>query len=48
MTSAGVRIAHDTNSAKEEADAWTKAMGRIPLGDVKDVFQRVNSDFVCS
>lgn len=48
MTSAGVRMAQDTSSAREEAEAWTNAMGKMPLGEVEEVFQRVKRDFVCS
>ena len=48
ITSAGVRIAQDTSSAREEADACTKAMGKTPFGDEDVVFQRVKRDFVCS
>jgi len=47
MTSAGVRMAQETSSAKEEAEAWTKAMGRMASFLVL-VFRRVKSDFVCS
>jgi len=48
ITSAGVRMAQDTNSAREEAEAWTRAMGRTPSGEADVVFQRVKRDFVCS
>jgi hypothetical protein len=47
MTSAGVRMAQDTSSARLDADAWTRAMGRISLPLVL-VFHVVNSDFVRS
>ena len=32
ITSAGVRIAHETNSAIEDAPACTMGVGIIPLG----------------
>lgn len=48
ITSAGVRMAQDTSSAREEALAWTKAMGRTPLGDEDVVLRRVKRDFVRS
>jgi hypothetical protein len=32
MTSAGVRMAQETSSAREEAAAWITGMGRRPLG----------------
>jgi hypothetical protein len=48
MTSAGVRIAHDTSSASDDAPAWTTAIGRRPLGDEDVVLSRVKSDFVRS
>ena len=47
MTSAGVRMAQDTSSARLDADAWTRAMGRMSLPLVL-VFHVVNSDFVRS
>jgi hypothetical protein len=48
MTSAGVRMAQDTSSAREEADAWTTAMGSMPLGEEVVVLSRVKRDFVRS
>ena len=48
MTSAGVRMAQDTSSAREEAEAWITAMGRIPWGEEDVVFRRVKRDFVRS
>lgn len=48
MTSAGVRIAHDTSSASDDAPAWTTAMGRTPLGDDFVLLSLVKSDFVRS
>jgi len=47
MTSAGVRMAQETSSAREEAEAWTKAMGRM-ASFLVFVFKRVNNDLVCS
>ena len=47
ITSAGVRMAQETSSAKEEAEAWTKAMGRM-ASFLVFVFKRVNNDLVCS
>ena len=47
ITSAGVRMAQETISAREEAEAWTKAMGRM-ASFLVFVFKRVKSDFVCS
>jgi len=41
-------MAQDTNSAREEAEAWIRAIGRTPLGEADVVFQRVKRDFVCS
>ena len=32
ITSAGVRMAQETNSAREEAAAWITGVGRMPLG----------------
>jgi hypothetical protein len=32
MTSAGVRMAQETSSAREEAAAWITGVGRRPLG----------------
>ena len=49
MTSAGVRIAHDTNSATEEAPACTSGVGIRPLGcDDVEGFIWVNKAFVRS
>lgn len=48
MTSAGVRIAHDTSSASDDAPAWTTAIGRTPFGDEEVVLSLVKSDFVRS
>ena len=48
MTSAGVRMAQETSSPREEAPAWTAAMGRRPLGDEDVVLRRVKSVFVRS
>jgi hypothetical protein len=48
MTSAGVRMAHETSSARDEAPAWTTAMGRTPLGDAFVVLSWVKSVFVRS
>jgi len=41
-------MAQDTSSAREEALAWTRAMGRIPLGEADGVFRRVKRALVCS
>lgn len=48
ITSAGVRMAQETSSAREEAEAWIKGVGRRPLGEEVVVFRRVKSDFVRS
>jgi hypothetical protein len=49
MTSAGVRMAQDTSSARLDADAWTTATGKMVLPVPSFfVFNRVNKDFVCS
>ena len=40
-------MAQETSSAKEEAEAWTKAMGRM-ASFLVFVFKRVNNDLVCS
>ena len=32
MTSAGVRMAQETSSAREEAAAWITGVGRRPVG----------------
>lgn len=48
MTSAGVRMAQETSSAREEALAWTRAMGRTPFGEEVVVLRRVKRDFVRS
>jgi hypothetical protein len=47
MTSAGVRMAQETSSDREEAEAWTKAMGRM-ASFLEFVLRRVKRDFVCS
>jgi hypothetical protein len=48
MTSAGVRIAHETSSASDEAPAWTTAIGRTPLGEEDVVLSFVKSVLVRS
>jgi hypothetical protein len=48
MTSAGVRMAQETSSAREDAPAWTTAMGKTPLGDEEVVLRRVKRVFVRS
>lgn len=48
ITSAGVRMAHETSSAREEAEAWIKGVGRTPPGEEEVVFRRVKRDFVRS
>jgi hypothetical protein len=48
MTSAGVRMAQETSSAREEALAWTRGRGRIPIGEEGVVLRRVKRDFVRS
>jgi hypothetical protein len=48
ITSAGVRIAHETSSASDDALAWTNAIGRTPLGDEVVVLSCVKSVFVRS
>lgn len=48
MTSAGVRMAQDTSSAREEAAAWITGVGRRPLGCEDVEFSLVNRDFVRS
>jgi hypothetical protein len=48
MTSAGVRMAHETSSARDEAPAWTRATGKTPSGDEDVVLRRVKRDLVRS
>lgn len=49
MTSAGVRIAHDTSSAREEAVEWMKGAGTKPSGRLAvDGLRWFRSDFVRS
>lgn len=48
ITSAGVRMAQETSSAREEADAWITAMGRTPWGELVVVLRRVKRDFARS
>lgn len=48
MTSAGVRMAQDTSSARDDAPACTTAIGRTPFGDEVVVLRRVKSDLVRS
>jgi hypothetical protein len=48
MTSAGVRMAQETSSAREEAEACTTAMGRTPLGEEDVVLRFVKRVFVRS
>jgi hypothetical protein len=48
MTSAGVKMAHETSSASDDALACTTAIGRTPLGDEDVVFSRVKAAFVRS
>jgi hypothetical protein len=48
MTSAGVRIAHETSSASDEAPAWTTAIGMTPLGEEDVVLSFVKSVLVRS
>ena len=40
-------MAQETSSAREEAEAWTKAMGKMASFLVLE-FKRVNIDLVCS
>ena len=47
ITSAGVRMAQETSSAKEEAEAWIRGRGRIVVLE-EVVFQAVKRHFVCS
>jgi hypothetical protein len=49
MTSAGVRMAQETSSAREEAVAWMRGVGMRPSGWVEVVgLRRVKRDFVRS
>ena len=48
ITSAGVRIAHETSSASEDEVAWMMATGRTPLGECEVVLREVKRDFVRS
>jgi hypothetical protein len=48
MTSAGVRMAHETSSASDDAPAWTTAIGSTPFGDEDVVLSRVKSALVRS
>jgi hypothetical protein len=41
-------MAQETSSAREEAPAWTTAMGKTPLGDEEVLLRRVKSVFVRS
>ena len=48
MTSAGVSMAHETSSAREDAAAWMTGVGSKPLG-CEDVWLRdVKADLVRS
>lgn len=49
ITSAGVRMAHETSSAVEEAAAWRKGSGIRPSGEeVEDGLMDTRADFVRS
>lgn len=48
MTSAGVRMAQDTSSAREEAVAWIMGVGRRPSGWVVVVLRSVRRDLLRS
>lgn len=49
MTSAGVKMAHDTSSAMEDAAAWITGEGTMPLGCFAvDGLIPVRKDFVPS
>lgn len=49
ITSAGVRMAHDTNSAMDDAPAWRMGVGIRPVGeDAVLGFKRAKRDFVRS
>jgi hypothetical protein len=48
ITSAGVRMAQETSSAREEAEAWMTARGRMPWGEEVVVFHDVKRVFVRS
>lgn len=48
MTSAGVRMAQDTSSAREEAAACMTGVGSKPLGCDDVELRLVKSDFVRS
>lgn len=41
-------MAQETSSAREEAEAWIRGVGRTPLGEEEVVFRRVKRDFVRS
>jgi hypothetical protein len=41
-------MAQETSSAREEAEAWTMAIGNTPVGDADVVFHFVKSVFVLS
>jgi len=48
MTSAGVRMAQETSSARDEAAAWMTGVGRRPLGCEDVELRSVKRDFVRS
>ena len=48
ITSAGVRMAQDTSSAREEAAAWMTGVGSRPLGCAEVELRLVKRDFVRS
>jgi len=48
MTSAGVRMAQDTSSARLDAEACTRGRGRMPLGDEVVVLRLAKRDLVRS
>jgi hypothetical protein len=49
ITSAGVRMAQETSSAREDALAWMKGVGMRPSGRAEvEGLTRVRSAFECS
>jgi hypothetical protein len=48
ITSAGVKMAHETSSASDDALACTNAIGKTPFGDDDVVLSRVKSVLVRS
>ncbi len=48
ITSAGVRMAQETSSAREDAAAWMRGVGRRPEGWEAVVLRDVKRDFVRS